>query len=581
MRLAALLLVTLLAALADGAHGLAGARTLARRTSVRPRALARAGPMADSVQPPLPKVARSDGLTANDLFSSRSRLLGSCVAVGSLTGFTIALFKKSIAVCATLLYGADFTHGWVGTSQRLGWWAALLPALGGLVVAGLRAASPGGKFGPTLSGHVGEVERGRPLDVGAFAARSAAAVVTLGTGNSLGPEGPSVEIGCGISRLVGAVASANGGWPGAAHLRRRQRQLLAAGAAAGVAAGFNAPLAGVFFALEVVAGSVSAASVAEEGGAEASPALARRGSAGSPTLLDSIRDSAELDVKSRTAISGIVLSALVSAVVVQELLGGGHTLAHATWPARLRLIELPLYIGLGAFAGATALVFKRLEAAVRGAYEAGALRPVPGWLRPATGGLLTGLVGVVFPQVLFFGYNTLDAILASGAAAGTSAAGAKSAILLPLLKGSLGGAQGAPLLPWPGVGLLCAKLLTTASSVACGLVGGIFAPSLLLGAALGVVYEQLIAASAASLAAVWPAAAMLPAIANVPTFAMVGSAALLASVFRAPLTSALLIVELTRGYELVLPLLCAAGTGPLVFDAIERRLAARRRDKAA
>jgi H+/Cl- antiporter ClcA len=62
---------------------------------------------------------------------------------------------------------------------------------------------------------------------------------------------------------------------------------------------------------------------------------------------------------------------------------------------------------------------------------------------------------------------------------------------------------------------------------------------------------------------------------------MVGSAALLASVFRAPLTSALLIVELTRGYELVLPLLCAAGTGPLVFDAIERRLAARRRDKAA
>jgi len=62
--------------------------------------------------------------------------------------------------------------------------------------------------------------------------------------------------------------------------------------------------------------------------------------------------------------------------------------------------------------------------------------------------------------------------------------------------------------------------------------------------------------------------------ANVPAFAMVGAAAFLSSVFRAPLTSALLLFELTRGYELVLPLLCAAGTGPLVYDALDRRLSA-------
>ena len=69
------------------------------------------------------------------------------------------------------------------------------------------------------------MECSQPLDSAAFASRAAAAVATLGSGNSLGPEGPSVELGVGLSRLVGKVAS-RGGWLGAAHLMRRQRQLL-------------------------------------------------------------------------------------------------------------------------------------------------------------------------------------------------------------------------------------------------------------------------------------------------------------------------------------------------------------------
>ena len=84
--------------------------------------------------------------------------------------------------------------------------------------------------------------------------------------------------------------------------------------------------------------------------------------------------------------------------------------------------------------------------------------------------------------------------------------------LLPVLKGSLGGAGGRALLPWPGVGLLCAKLLTTSVCVASGLVGGTFAPSLLLGASLGVVYQQAAARILASLAALL--LPVLPAIAS-------------------------------------------------------------------
>lgn len=135
--------------------------------------------------------------------SSRQRLLASAVAVGALTGVTVSFFKLAIIRTASALYGYDVTHGWIGTSKRLGRAALLIPALGGLVVAALRAASPRGRFGPGLAGHVAEVECSQPLETASFVSRAAAAVATLGSGNSLGPEGPSVELGVGLSRLVG------------------------------------------------------------------------------------------------------------------------------------------------------------------------------------------------------------------------------------------------------------------------------------------------------------------------------------------------------------------------------------------
>ena len=250
--------------------------------------------------------------------SSRQRLLASAVAVGALTGVAVSFFKLAIIRTAAALYGYDATHGWIGTSKRLGRAALLIPALGGLVVAAMRAASPRGRFGPGLAGHVAEVECGQPLVTASFFSRAAAAVATLGSGNSLGPEGPSVELGVGLSRLVGRVAS-RGGWLGAAHLMRRQRQLLAAGAAAGVAAGFNAPVAGIFFALEVVAAAVRAA-VPED---EAVPGELDLPDAVAAASLDARRDSAELDIKSRSSISAIV----VSAVVAPRTLTLTHTIA--------------------------------------------------------------------------------------------------------------------------------------------------------------------------------------------------------------------------------------------------------------
>lgn len=525
----------------------------------------------------------------------------------------------------------------------------------------------------------------------ASVARSAAAAATLGTGNSLGPEGPSVEVGIAISRVVAdalakieqalsgessgnssgarvgvqevgvqevgvagsrsagagaegggsleTVREAEAGGSGKAGERepafskgvvtpafpwryddgltdgggdvdglalRRHRQLIAAGAAAGVAAGFNAPLAGVFFALEVVSEAVRSAVVAPEG----------LGSDGRDERVDlsALRDSAELDIKSKEAISATVISALVAALVVQATLGNELALQPGEFTVTHSLIELPAYVGLGALSGSVALLFQLTSGWARNLFnmiDGGAGPPdgsigagggsagsdnVPrgwqqqGWggvlARPVAGGLACGLIGLMFPQILFFGYSTLDAILATGSTPAASefytldailSSGSENAeVAAQLLAGSSGG--------FNLLDLLFAKLLATSLCVGAGLVGGTFAPSLFLGAALGVAYQsfagQTLAALADAIAAYqtsigvevgsWGVIPQLT-VADTPAYAMIGAAAVLASVFRAPLTASLLLFELTRAYDIVLPVLAATGTGPLVVEFVRKQ----------
>lgn len=268
---------------------LRGPLTLHRRSTP----LAAVEPAAD-VEP----AGRRDGYVSLESLSQRaedeglddsSRLLAAAVLVGIATGGAVAVFKMSIAATAAAAYNGDaVVMPW--SDRNLGGLFVFVPALGGLAVSALRVLSPTG-LGPGLAEHVSEVERSLPVRPAASLARGAAAVATLGTGSALGPEGPSVELGVSISRLVSGFATgtyrveridadydggdSGGSAPllpfritanevtGAASLRTR-RQLLAAGAAAGVAAGFNAPLAGVFFALEVLSSAVRSAAVLDD-----------------------------------------------------------------------------------------------------------------------------------------------------------------------------------------------------------------------------------------------------------------------------------------------------------------------------
>jgi CBS domain-containing protein len=152
--------------------------------------------------------------------------------------------------------------------------------------------------------------------------------------------------------------------------------------------------------------------------------------------------------------------------------------------------------------------------------------PLP--LKPAIGGLCVGVAALQFPQILGIGYETIEAMLRD------------VHFSLPLL--------GA---------LLVTKLLLTAVSSGSGLVGGLFAPAMFLGASLGSAYGRL-------LPLILPLAP--GAIAPPPAYAMVGMAAVLAASARAPLTAILLLFELTRDYRIILPLMAAVGLSAWLIE---------------
>ncbi|HEY9751727.1 MAG TPA: chloride channel protein, partial [Coleofasciculaceae cyanobacterium] len=197
-------------------------------------------------------------------------------------------------------------------------------------------------------------------------AKAMAAAISLGSGASLGPEGPSVEIGSNIGIVLGQALQVS---------RERQQLLLGAGAAAGLAAGFNAPIAGIFFALEVVLGTTFAAS----------------------------------------AVSVVLLAAVVAALVSQIGLGGQPAFTLPSYEVRSPL-ELPLYLGLGLWASLVSIAYTQSIKLAQNWFEGalpglGWMQRVPPILRPALGGLIVGGVALQFPQILGIGYETIEAML--------------------------------------------------------------------------------------------------------------------------------------------------------------------------
>ena len=174
------------------------------------------------------------------------------------------------------------------------------------------------------------------------------------------------------------------------------------------------------------------------------------------------------------------------------------------------------------------------------------MRILPKWTKPVIGGVTCGVVGMFYPQILFFGYETLNTLLA------------KSYVPTDLV-----------------LTLLAVKTFTTAVSAGSGLVGGTFAPSLFLGGMVGASFHNIIAEMFLL------AKDSTFQLADVQAYAIVGAAGVLAALFKAPLTASLLLFELTRDYEVILPVVASAGVGSVIGDLVEKTLEEKRRDRDA
>lgn len=173
--------------------------------------------------------------------SSELIVLIAALLIGGGSGLTMVVFHKLIELCQRLSF--DFLLGII--SVWGGWTLILIPILGGLIVGLMRWRYPeilGQEFSALLTNpRVQIISPFRPL------VKMLAAAVSLGTGASLGPESPSVEIGSNIGILLGQLFQVS---------KERYRLLLGAGVAAGLAAGFNAPIAGVFFCFRSSSGNI-------------------------------------------------------------------------------------------------------------------------------------------------------------------------------------------------------------------------------------------------------------------------------------------------------------------------------------
>ncbi|MEM9682744.1 MAG: chloride channel protein, partial [Pseudomonadota bacterium] len=324
------------------------------------------------------------------------------VVIGLIAGGCAIVFREAIALVQQFGFGfsSERVHSMVAL---LPWWHVLLVTTGGGLIVGLmvRYLMIGGRPEGVADVIAASNLRGgrMPLMNGIWAA--AVSAVSIGTGASTGREGPVVHLGATLSSFIAEKL----------HLGRAlSRTLLGCGVATAVSASFNAPIAGVFFALEVVVGHYSLSAFA-------------------PVVIASV--------------TGTVLSRMYFGDFPAFIVPVGDITS---------FLEFPAFAMLGIVSAAVAVIFMRLIA-ISG--EAADRTGLPNWLRPAVAGLVIGLIALQFPHVLGVGYEATDMALN----------GQLSLLFLFIL--------------------LIAKVACTALALGWGFGGGVFSPSLFIGAMTG------------------------------------------------------------------------------------------------
>ena len=398
--------------------------------------------------------------------TERQRLLLLTILSGGLCGLAAVCFHVGIGKVEDLVINralaAPFPT-WI-------YFTILTPAVGGLLVGlAVHYWVPG-----AVGSGVPQVKVAYALHAGHVPFRDAVGkfilgIVQIGSGGSLGREGPTVQICAGISSLLARAFSLS---------RQSQRRMASVGVAAGIAAAFNAPIAAVTFTLEEIIGALD-----------------------------------------QTMLSGVIVAAAIAAAVERGILGQHPVFEIQRQYSSGHASSLVWFAVLGVLSAMAAVTFRDSLLGLRNCFKN--FTSVPKWVHPAVGGALTGGLAVVAllslkqSGITGGGYKTLSQALAGSLSV-------KVMIALCLL-----------------------KLAATVCSYSSGGVGGIFAPSLfiggMLGGAVGYVDVTVLHHSSDSIGA----------------FALVGMGAVFAGIIRAPMTSVLIIFEMTGSYGLILPLMIA------------------------
>jgi CIC family chloride channel protein len=400
------------------------------------------------------------------------------VLIGIYSGLSVVAFRLTIDWLRLALFGSALAP----PRPRV----LLVPSCVGLVIAAVVV-----RFFPTVRGSgVNQTKAALYIYDGYIALRTVigkfvTSALAIGSGQSLGPEDPSLQVGAGLASALGRALKLP---------RDRLRFIAPVGAAAGLAAAFNSPITAVLFVIEEVIG---------------------RWSAG--------------------VLGAVVLSAVASVVTEQWFLGDEPLFRVPTYHL-VHAAELLAYAALGLIGGGVSLVFVKLVEHLRPRMRA--LPPWTWYIQPALAGLFVGAIGLRFPQVMGAGYEYIDRVMHDEYG-------------------------------WRLLAELCAlKVVATTASFVSGTPGGLFAPTLFIGAMLGgavCAIERQIA----------------PGITGpVGAYALVGMGTLFAGILRAPITSVFMIIEVSGNYSIILPVMISNTIAYLVsrqfqhhalFDVLARQ----------
>ncbi|MDA8325187.1 MAG: chloride channel protein [Nitrospiraceae bacterium] len=390
--------------------------------------------------------------------------------VGALAGLANILFRATMNFIHQLVFvqGSkllSIDHG--GMFRAL---LPLLPMAGALLLVPLSLAFPGEVNGYGFPRFLELVNiRGGVIKIRNILLKTLSAGLTIGSGGSAGIEGPIAIIGGTVGSGIGQLFRASGS---------RMKLLIAAGSAGAIAATFNAPIAGVMFATEIV-------------------------------LLGNYELS---------SFAAIVISSGIATVISRGFYGS--TPAFSVPQYRLRSpVEIPLYIFFGVLVGILAVFYIRVFHWIKDGFDALKVHPQ---VKPVIGAFIVGAIGIFLPQVMGNGYEFIEASLVGK-------------MIFPVV-----------------LALVFLKLVATSVTIGSGGAGGVFAPSLFIGAMVGESYGHIVH---------W----LFPAYTASPgAYATVGIGSFLAAATHAPLTGIFLLFEMTGNYQIIIPLMFSSIIGTLV-----------------